>query len=143
MRLVSSLLLLLLVAWLAAPSAASVTWRKTNPTVTVADLNDITYGAGLYVAVGGNRLTIVTSTDLQSWEAAKVPYEARIDGGTWSIAYGPEAGFVITSGFSEATLVSKDGATATVALCPETVMIGGHHRFGVPRTPHACLLFRS
>ena len=113
MKLVSPLLLLLLaVAWLAPPSgasAASVAWRKTNPTATVSYLTDIAYGAGLYVAVGGNTINIITSTDLQSWEVAKLPYEARTMVGTWSISYGPEAGFVVTSA-DRPTLVSKDGA---------------------------------
>jgi hypothetical protein len=111
MRLASSLLVLfLVVAWLSSSGCAAEVWRKTNPAATLAELVDVAYGNGLYVAVGGSELTIITSTDLKTWLVAELPYEVRGTQGAWTVAYGPEAGFVVVAATSP-TLVSKDGTT--------------------------------
>jgi len=55
-------------------SGGAVSWTKRNPIVTVVDMKSVTYGNGLYVAVGDGP-TILTSPDLINWATNELPRE--------------------------------------------------------------------
>ncbi len=103
-----------LVFALICAAAASPSWIQTNPHATLDDLTDITYGAGVYLAVGSGP-TVLTSTDLKSWTPQNLPLDARDIPGGWSAAFGPEVGFVLVSA-TNPTLVSPDGAISNLSL---------------------------
>jgi len=84
------------------------TWR--NPLPTGNQLNAITYGKGLFVAVGANS-TIVTSSDGINWEQQVAPPNCSLSG----VAYSPDPTLFVAVGADAATgttnviLTSSDG----------------------------------
>ena len=99
----------------AGPSPDIWTWR--NPLPTGNQLNGVTYGNGLFVAVGANN-TIVTSPDAKNWSQEVVPTNCSLSG----IAYSPSqtlfvaVGTDATTGTKNVILTSVDG----VAWFPAT-----------------------
>ena len=80
----------------AGPSPDIWTWR--NPLPTGNQLNSITYGKGLFVAVGANN-TIVTSPDARNWSQQVAPTNCSLSG----IAYSPGQTLFVAVGADAAT----------------------------------------
>lgn len=99
--------LALLVALGVGASAVGQTdleWQLVSPLPTAADLHDVAWGAGRYLAVGSDG-TVLTSPDMVGWEVLPCPTTADLLGVTWTgtrfVAVGDEG----------TVLVSPDGQT--------------------------------
>jgi len=86
------------------PSAALETWHWRTPLPQGDNLSAITYGNGLFVAVGDNG-AIITSPDGVSWIARSSGTNNRLNG----IAYGN--GLYVAVGENARILTSPDGMT--------------------------------
>ena len=88
----------------AAGIAAGTAWTAGSSTGKT-DLTSLTYGAGIYVAIGGSN-SAVSSTNATTWISRTIP---TLGAGTYSdVLYGNDVYFAIASG-TNATATSTNG----------------------------------
>ena len=101
--------------WQLCTQAAGIDWQElSNPgEVSDVDWKDVTYGEGLYVAVGSTGPDrVMTSADGTTWTVRDNP---SIDGNTWaSVTYGGGQFVAVSSAGSDRVMTSPDGITWTL-----------------------------
>jgi photosystem II stability/assembly factor-like uncharacterized protein len=91
-------------------SKDSIKWASVEEHNTVDDLRAVTYGNGLYVAVGGTLSyhgLILTSTDGLSWQRQPSPDDEPL----WDVAYNAAKKEYVAVGENGLIAVSPDGNT--------------------------------